>query len=161
MAIFFTSSSVSLRSYNAFILPIPEYSSSAKESAANDHLQLLEDQVRAVARLCPDQCHMPPKHLRYVAELFMLYKVHSNSKHCLHTVRHDRAVVVAHLLELEVLRCWIYKSTRYVLNAQARMWNDLPSSLCDFDTFMNFREQLVVDCFPDLAYLSSLEHLCL
>ena len=54
--------SVSLRCYFAFVLPILEYCSSVWWSAAECHLQFLERQVYLVARLCPDQsflslCH--------------------------------------------------------------------------------------------------------
>ena len=50
----FVDSSVLLRCYYAFILPILEYCSPVWGSAAEYHLQLLERQVCSVARLCSD-----------------------------------------------------------------------------------------------------------
>ena len=44
---------------------------------------LLERQVYSVARLCPDQIFLALCHRRLVAALCMLYKVNSNSNHCL------------------------------------------------------------------------------
>ena len=51
----FVDTSVLLRCYFAFVLPIFEYCFPVWESATECHLQLLELQVYLVARLCPDQ----------------------------------------------------------------------------------------------------------
>ena len=51
----FVDTSVLLRCYYAFVLPILEYCSPVWESAAESHLQLLERQVYSVVRLCPHQ----------------------------------------------------------------------------------------------------------
>ena len=74
--------SLLLRCYYTFVLQIFEYCSLVWGSAAECHLQLLELQVYSVARLCPDQCFLLC-HRRHVAALCMLYKVNSNSNHCL------------------------------------------------------------------------------
>ena len=47
----FVDTSVLLRCYFAFVLPILEYCSLVWESAAECHLQLLEGKVYSVARL--------------------------------------------------------------------------------------------------------------
>ena len=66
----------------------------------------------SAARLCPDQTFLPLCHRRHVAVVRMLYKVNSNSNHCLFSerqtasvrVRHTRAAAAAHPLEFEVSR---------------------------------------------------------
>ena len=79
----FVGTSVLLRCYFAFILPILEYCSPVWGSVAECHLQLLERQVYSVTGLCPDQSFLSLCHRRRVAGLSMLYKVNANSNHCL------------------------------------------------------------------------------
>ena len=62
--------------------PILEYCSSVWGSAA-ECLPLLERQVYLVAGLCPDQSIMLLCRQHHVDGLRMLYKVNSNSNHCL------------------------------------------------------------------------------
>ena len=107
----FVDTSELLRCYYAFVLPILEYCSPRWGSAVECHLQLVERQVYSVAGLCPDQTFLLC-HRRHVAALCMLYKVNSNSNHCLFCelpsasvrVRHTRAAAAAHPLECEVCR---------------------------------------------------------
>ena len=104
--------SVLLRYFLAFILPILEYCYPVWGSAAECHLQLLERKLYLVARLCTDQSFLLC-HRRNAAGLSMLYKVNSNSNHSLFSelrsasarVRHTRAVAAAHPLEFDVSRC--------------------------------------------------------
>ena len=63
----FVDTSVVLRCYFAFVLPILEYSSPVWGSAAECHLQLLERQVYSVAILCSDQSFFSLCHRRNVA----------------------------------------------------------------------------------------------
>ena len=74
-------SSHGIGSYYAFILQILEYCF-LLGSAINCSLHLLDSQVHAVARLCPDQSPVSLNHGRYVDELCILYTVHCNSKTC-------------------------------------------------------------------------------
>ena len=105
--------SVLLRCYFAFVLPIFEYWSPVWGSAAQCHLQLLERHVYSLARLCPNQSFLLLCHRRRVAGLSILCKVNSNSNHCLFSelpsastwVRHTRAVAATHQLEFEISRC--------------------------------------------------------
>ena len=78
----FVDTTVVLRCYYEFVLPILQYFSLVWGSAAECHPQLLECQVYSLARLCPDQSFLLC-HRHYVAALCMLYKVNSNSNHCL------------------------------------------------------------------------------
>ena len=81
----YADTSVLLRCYYAFILPILEYCSPVWGSAANSHLRLLDHQIHAVSSgLGPDQILKPLNHRRCVAGMCMLYKIHSNPKHCLY-----------------------------------------------------------------------------
>ena len=75
--------SVLLRCYLTFVLPILEYCSSVCGSAAESHLQLVERQVYSVARLCSDQSFLLLCHRRRVADLSIGHKVNSNYNHCL------------------------------------------------------------------------------
>ena len=79
----FVGTSVLLRCYFAFVLPILEHSSPVYGSAAACHLQFLERQVYSVTRLCYAQSFLSLHLGRRVSELSMLYKVNSNSNHCL------------------------------------------------------------------------------
>ena len=110
----FVDTSVLLRFCFAFVLSFLEYCFSVWGSAAECHLQLHEErQGYSVARLCSDQSFWSLCHRRRVARLSMLYKVNSNSNHCLINelpsastrVRHTRAAAAAHLIEFVVSRC--------------------------------------------------------
>ena len=67
----FVDTSVLLLCYFAFVLPILEYYSPVWGSAAECHLDLLEQQVYLVAMLCPNQSFLLC-HRRHVAGLSML-----------------------------------------------------------------------------------------
>ena len=77
----FVYTSVLLRCYHAFVLPILEYCAAVWGSAAGCHLQL-ERQVCSMARLYLDQDFLSLSPRRHVTELCMLYKVISNSNRC-------------------------------------------------------------------------------
>ena len=68
----FVDTSVLLRCYYAFVLPILEYCSPLSGSAAKCHLQRLERQVYSVARLCPDQTFLSLCHRRHVAARYVV-----------------------------------------------------------------------------------------
>ena len=68
----FVDTSVLLRCYFAFVLPILEYCSPVWGSAAECHLQLLKRQVYSVVRLCPDQGFLSLCHRRHVTGLSLL-----------------------------------------------------------------------------------------
>ena len=71
----FVDTSVLLRCYFAFVLPILEYCSPVCGSAVECYLQLLERQVYSAARLYPYQIFLSLCHRRRDAELSMLYTV--------------------------------------------------------------------------------------
>ena len=98
----FVDTSVLLRCSYVLIIPILEYYPPVWGSSAECHLQLLERQVYSVARFCPDQTFLSLCHRRHVAALCILYKVNSNSNHCMFSelpsssvrVRHTRAASI-------------------------------------------------------------------
>ena len=126
---------------------LEEYCSPVWGSAAECHFQLLERQDYPVARFCPDQTFLSLCHRRHVATLGMLYKVNSNSNHCLFSelpsasvrVRHTRVAAAAHPLEFEVSRCRTFQFSKCFLPAQTRVWNDLPFTVFDTGTLDGFR----------------------
>ena len=131
----FVETSVLLRCYFAFVLPILVYCSPVWGSTAEFHIQLLERQVHSVARLCFYQSFFSLCYRRRVAGLSMLYKVNSNSTHCLFSelpsaatrVRLTRAAAATHRLEFEVSSCRTSQFVRSFLPSQVRMWNVLPT----------------------------------
>ena len=131
-----------LSCYIVFVLGIFDYCSPVLVSAAECHLQLLENQVYLVARLCPEQSFLSLCHRRRVAGLSMLCKANSNSNHCLFSelpsattiVRNTRATVAAHPVEFEISICRTSQFSRSFLPTQVRMWNDLPFAVFDTDS---------------------------
>ena len=105
---------------------------------AKCHLQFLDRQVYTVARLFPEQTFLPLCYRRHVAALCMLYKVNSNSNHCLFSelpsasvrVRHTQAAAAAHTLEFDVSRCRTSQFARCFLPAQTRVCGMNFSALC-------------------------------
>ena len=122
----FVDTSVLLRCYYAFVLPILEYCSPVWGSAAACHLQLLEHQVYSVTRLCPDQSFLSLCHRRRVTWLSMLYKANSNWNHCLFSEllsaftrsQYTPAATAARLVEFEVSRCGTSQFARCFQPAQ-------------------------------------------
>ena len=126
-----------LRCYFAFVLPIPEYCSPSYGSASE----------YSVARLSPNKSFLSLFHRRRVAGLSMLYKVKSNSNHCLFSelqsasteVRHTRAAAAAHPLDFEVVRCRMFQYASSFLPAQVPLWNDLSYTVFDTETLDGFK----------------------
>ena len=101
----------------------------------------------SVTRLCPDQTFLSLCHRRRVVGLSMLYKVNSNSNHCLFSelpsastrVRHTEAAAVAHPFQFTVSRCRTSQFARFFLSAQVLLWNDLPYTVFDTGTLDGFK----------------------
>ena len=85
-------------------------------------------------------------HRRHVATLCVLYKVNSNSNHCLFSElpsasvrdRHTRTAAAVHPLEFEVSKCTTSQFARCFLPPQTRVWNDLPYTVFDTGTLDGF-----------------------
>ena len=142
----FRETSVFLRCYY-LVLQIVEYCSPVWGSAAECNLRNLERQVYSVARLCPDLSFLLLCHRRRVAGLSMLYKVNSNSNHCLFSglpsvsirFQNSGAAAAAHPLEFEVSRYRTSQFARSFLPAQVRMWNDLSYTVLDTGALDGFK----------------------
>ena len=78
-------------------------------SAAECYLQLLERLVYSVGRICPDQSFLSLCHRRRVAGLRMLYKVNSNSNHCLFSELPSASTRVRHAKLRQQLIHWSLK----------------------------------------------------
>ena len=79
----FVDTSLLLRCYFAFVLPILEYCSPVWGSVVECYLELLNLQVYSVAKLCPDQSFLSLCYRCCVPGLSLLLKVNSTSNHCL------------------------------------------------------------------------------
>ena len=156
----FVDTSVLLRCYFAFVIPILEYCYPVWGSASECHLQLLE---------CVFICHalLWSEFLNVVSStsccrLNMLYKVTANSNHCLFSelpsastrVRHTRAAVAVHPLEFEVSRCRTSQFARRFLQAQVRTWNDLPYTAFDTGTLDGFKGAVNRWLLPKVVFTS-------
>ena len=114
-----------------FVLQILEYCSPVWGSAAECHLPLLERQVYSVAKLCPYQSFLSLCHRRLAVGLWMLYKVNSNSNHCLFVSSQQfyqsstSRAAAPHPLVFVESPCWTSQFAWCFLPAQVRMWNDL------------------------------------
>ena len=95
--------------------------------------------------------------LRYVAALYMLYKVYLYSNHCLFSelpsasvrVRHTRAAAAGYPLEFEISRCRTSKFARCFLPAQTSVWNDLLNTVFDtgaLDVFKGVVNRWLLPC---------------
>ena len=153
--------SVLLRCYFAFVLPILEYCSPVWGSAAGCHLQLLELQVYSVDRLFPDQSFLSLYHRRRVAGLSMLYKVNLNSNRCLFSELPSASTRVRHS---ELRPRIIHWGLKYqgverpnLLGLSCRLRFDCGmtfNKLClTPERWMGSRVQSTVGYFPELYFL--------
>ena len=116
-------------------------------SSADSHLEPLERKVHSLERLCQDLGFLSLTPHCHAAGLCVLYKVYSNSNHCLFSklpsvstrVWYTRAAVAAHKLELEVSKCRTSQFARYFLSAQVHMWDD-QYTVFDTELWTGFRK---------------------
>ena len=143
----FVDTSVLLRCYFTFLLPILEYCSPVWGSAAEFHVQLLERQVYCVARLCPNQIFLSLCKRRRVAGLSMLYKDNSNSNHSLFSELPSAYTWVRHS---ELRPQLIHWSLKYqgverpnllglTFRLMVRMWNELLYTVVDTGMLDGFK----------------------
>ena len=75
--------SLLLRSFGSFVLPVLEYFSAVRCSAADSHLKLLDRVVRSAGFLAGGVLECNLAHRRSIAELCMLFNIRSNPMHLL------------------------------------------------------------------------------
>ena len=115
----------------------------------------------SVARLCPDRTFLSLCYRRHVAAQ-MLYRVKSNSNHCLFNelpsasarVLLSLAAAATHPLEFEVSRCRTSQFARCFLPAQTRLWNALPYTVFGTRTLDGFMGAVNRWLLPWLCFFS-------
>ena len=141
---FFVDTSVLLRCYYAFVLPIIENWGSAAEC----HIQLLEYQAYSVARLSPDQTFLSLCHRSHIAALCVLYKVNLNSNNCLFSELPSSSVRVRHIraaaIELEVSKCRTSQFARCFLPNPDAWGMTFPTLCLTKERYICLREQSIV-----------------
>ena len=93
----------------------------------------------------------------------MLYKVNSNSNHCLFgelssasiRVRYYRAVAAAHPWDFKVSRHETSQFAMYFLPAQVRSWNDPPYTVSVTGTLDRFKGAVNRWLFPRVVFSSA------
>ena len=156
----FVATSVLLRRYYAFVLPILNYCSPVWGSAAECQLQLLERLVYSVARLCADHCFLSLCHRHHVAGLCMLYKDNSNSNHCLFSelpsastrLRHTRPAAAAHPLEFKVSRCRTSQLQGVSWRPRFECGMTFPTLCLIPEVWMGSSLQSTICCFPEFCF---------
>ena len=140
----FVDTFVLLRCWYAFVPLILEYCNPVWGSAAECHLQLLKREVYSVARLsfirlsCRCVIDVMLLHCVCCTRLIRTRIIVCSMSFHLHAsvrVRHTRAAVSDHPLEFEVSRCRTSQFAGCFLPAQTRVWNDLPYTVFDTETY--------------------------
>ena len=125
--------SLLLRSFWSFVLPVLEYCSAVRCSAANSHLKLLDRVVRDAVFLAGGVLECDLAHRRSVAVLCMLFKIKSNPMHPLTgalpllymTTCVTRGALVAHRHSFAPLRCRTSQYHRTFVPLSVSLWYDL------------------------------------
>ena len=114
-----------------FVLPVLEFCSAVRYSAADTHLKLLKCVVSGACFLTGGVFECDIAHRRYVAVPCMLYKIRCNPMHPPYgalpgpyvPVRVTRGALVAHPQCITSLFC------RTFIPLLGSLWNDLPESV--------------------------------
>ena len=127
------------RCFRGFVLPVLEYCSAVRCSAADTHLKLLDRAVSGAGFLtgCVFECDIA--HRRSVAVLCMLYKITYNTVHPLNgalpglyvPVRVTRGALVAHRYTYAPPRCRTSQYRRTFIPLSVSLWNDLANAVFD------------------------------
>ena len=150
-----------LRYFWGFVLPVLEYCSAVRCSAADSHLKLLDRVVRSAGFPAGGvlECNLAQR--RSVAELCMLFKIKSNPMHPLSGVlplsyvpaRVTHGALVAHRHSFAPPRCWTSQYRRSFVPLSVSLWNDLVTlCLMVWDWRVSRAEQML-SCCHDLLFL--------
>ena len=133
-------------------------------SDAECHLRLPERQVYSMAMLCPDQSFLSLCHRRSVGGLSMLYKVNSNSDHCLYSEHPSASTRFRHThpLVFEVSRCRTSQSNLLGLSCLLRFECGMTfrTQCLTPERWMGSRVQSTVGCFLRCVVFSFLRRRC-
>ena len=157
----FVDTSLLIRCYFEFVLPILEYCSPVWGSVAECQLQLLERQVYSVAKLCPDQSFLSMCHRLRVAKPSMLYKliptlitVCSASFHLL-LLKFNILTLRSQLIHWNLKYQGVERPNLAGLCFRLRFdcGMSFPTMCLIQERWMGSRVQSTIGCFPDLCFL--------
>ena len=132
--------------FNSFILPCLEYCSPVWSSAADSHLKLLDNNLRACKFLIPNLT-ISLQHRRFISSLCMLNKIFHNPPHPLHSelpdLFHPRRVTRSSLsinnLSFSPMRFHTSQYSRCFIPATTKLWNELPSMIVKATELQKFK----------------------
>ena len=125
--------------FRGFVLPVLEYCSAVRCSAADTHLKLLDRAVSGARFLTGGVFECDILQRRYVVVLSMLYKIRFNSVHSLNgalpgpyvPVWVTRGALVAHRYTYAPPRYRTLQYSRSFIPFSVSLWNDLANPVFD------------------------------
>ena len=140
------------RCFRGFALPVLEYCSAERCSAANTHLKLLDRVLRGASFLTGGVFECDLAHRRSVAVLCMLYKIRCNPMHPLYgalpvpyvPVRVIRGAMIAHRYTYGPPRCRTSQYSRTFIPFSVSLWNDLGDPVFDGVGLAGFKSRVNV-----------------
>ena len=153
--------SLLLRSFWSFVLPVLEYCSAVRCSAAYSHLKLLDRVVRSASFLAFGILDCNLAHRRFVAEWCMLFKIKSNPMHLLRGV-----LPLPYVRRVLLVVLWLLIGTRsrFLVVGLLSIAEPLCPSRCLFGTILVTlclmvwdwrvsRAESMLSCWHDLLFL--------
>ena len=127
------------RCFRGFVLPVLEYCSAVRCSAAKTHFKLLDRSVSGARFLTGGVFECDISHRRSVAVLCMLYKIRCNPVHPLNfallglyvPARVTLGALVAHRYTFAPPRCRTLQYSRTFIPFSVSLWNDLANPIFD------------------------------
>ena len=127
------------RCFRGFVLPVLEYCSAVRCSAADAHVKLMDRAVSSAWFLTGGVFECDISHRQSMAVLCVLYKIRCNLVHPLNgalpgpyvPVRATCGAVVAHRYTYTSPRCRTLQYSRTFIPFSVSLWNDLANSLFD------------------------------
>ena len=127
------------RCFRGFVLPVLEYCSAVRCSAADTHSKLLDRAASGARFLTGGVFECDIAHCRSVAVLCMLYKIRCNPVHPLNGALPEpyvpvwvtRGALVAHRYTYALTRCITSQSSRSFIPFSMSIWNDLANPVFD------------------------------
>ena len=137
------------RCFRGFVLPVLEYCSAVRCSAADTHLKLLDRADSGDRFLTGGVFECDITHRRSVAVLCMLYKIRCNPMHLLNgalpgpyvPVRVTRGALVAHRYTYAPPRCTTSQYSMTFIALSVSLWNDLANPVFDGVELAGFKSR--------------------
>ena len=136
------------RCCRGFVLPVLEYSSAVRCSAADKHLRLLDRVVSGASFLTGGVFECDLAHRYSVAVLCMLYKIRCNPMHPICgalpvPVRVTRGAVIAHRFTYPPPSCRTSQYHRTFIPLSISLWNDFSDPVFDGVGLASFKSRAV------------------